>query len=85
MTRVYTKTGRIVVSGINMIKRHTRARSAEEQGGIITREAPIAASNVMLLDPKTGAPTRTRVKKDKDGTKERVSVKSGDTLPRASR
>jgi len=85
VTRVYTKTGRIVVAGINMIKRHTRARSAEEQGGIITREAPIAASNVMLLDPKSGAPTRTRVKKDKDGTKERVSVKSGDTMPRPSR
>lgn len=83
--RVFTKTGRIVVQGVNMIKRHTRARSAEEQGGIITREAAINASNVMLIDPKSGAATRIRVKKDKDGTKERVSVKSGDTIPRPAR
>src|ERR687885_636009 len=43
--------------------------------------APIAASNVMLLDPKTGAPTRVRHRVDTDGTKERVSVKSGDAIP----
>jgi large subunit ribosomal protein L24 len=83
--RVFPKTNRIVVEGINIVKRHRRARSAEDQGGIVKFEAPIAASNVMLLDPKSGAPTRVRYKIDKDGTKERVSAKSGDTIPRPSR
>jgi large subunit ribosomal protein L24 len=83
--RVFTKTGRVVVQGVNMVKRHTRARTAEEQGGIITREAAIHASNVMLLDPKSGAPTRIRRKVDSDGTKERVSVKSGDSIARPAR
>ena len=47
--------------------------------------APIHASNVMLLDPKTARPTRVRARIDEDGTKERVSAKSGDAIPRASR
>jgi large subunit ribosomal protein L24 len=45
--------------------------------------APIHASNVMLLDPKSGTPTRARRQIDEDGTKERISVKSGDAIPRA--
>src|SRR5690606_41185631 len=60
VVRIYPKTGRIVVKGINMIKKHQRARRPEEESGIITREAPLHHSNVMLLDPKSGAPTRTR-------------------------
>jgi len=83
--RVLRKSNRVVVQGVNIIKRHTKPRTAEDKGGIIEREAPVAASNVMLLDPKSGAPTRYRVRIDKDGTKERVSVKSGDTIPRPAR
>jgi large subunit ribosomal protein L24 len=79
--KVYPKTGRITVKGINMIKKHQRARRPEEESGIIEREAPMHHSNVMLLDPKTGAPTRVRHKLDADGTKERVAAKSGDALP----
>ena len=79
--RVYPKTGRVTVKGINMIKKHQRARRPEEESGIIEREAPLHHSNVMLLDPKTGAPTRVRHKLDADGTKERVAAKSGDALP----
>ena len=82
VVRVFRKTGRVVVEGANMVKRHRKARTAEEQGGIITFEAPIHASNVMLLDPKSDAPTRTRRRIDTDGTKERISVKSGDAIPR---
>jgi large subunit ribosomal protein L24 len=82
VVRVYRKTGRIVVEGANFVKRHRKARTAEEQGGIISFEAPIHASNVMLLDPKSDAPTRTRRRIDTDGTKERISVKSGDAIPR---
>jgi large subunit ribosomal protein L24 len=81
--RVYTKTGRIVVEGVNIVKRHRKARRAEEQSGIVDFPAPIHSSNVMLLDPKSGEPTRTRKKIDDDGTKERIAVKSGDAIPRA--
>jgi large subunit ribosomal protein L24 len=80
--RVYRKTGRVVVEGANIVKRHRKARTAEEQGGIIDFPAPIHASNVMLLDPKSDAPTRTRRRIDTDGTKERLSVKSGEAIPR---
>jgi large subunit ribosomal protein L24 len=83
--RVFLKKNRVLVQGVNIVKRHERARSAEEQGGIREKEAPIAVSNVMLIDPKSGAPTRTRVRLDKDGTKERVSAKSGDAIPRPAR
>jgi large subunit ribosomal protein L24 len=80
--RVFPKTGRLTVEGINIVKRHRKARRAEEQSGIIDMPAPIHHSNVMLLDPKSGAPTRVRARLDDDGTKERISVKSGDALPR---
>ena len=81
--RVHTKTGRVTVEGINIVKRHRKARRAEEQSGIVDFPAPIHASNVMLLDPKSGDPTRTRRKIDDDGTKERIAVKSGDAIPRS--
>ena len=82
--RVYTKTGRVVVEGVNIVKKHRKARTAEEQSGIVDFPAPIHASNVMLLDPKTGEPTRTRRRIDEDGTKERISVKSGEAIPRVA-
>ena len=80
--RVYRKTGRVVVEGANIVKRHRKARSAEEQGGIVDFPAPIHASNVMLLDPSENVATRTRRRIDEDGTKERISVKSGEAIPR---
>ena len=80
--RVFPKTGRITVEGINIVKRHRRARTAEEQSGIIEIPAPFDASNVMHIDPKSGQPTRVRARKDADGTKERIAVKSGDAIPR---
>ena len=80
--RVYTKTGRITIEGINIVKRHRKARRAEEQSGIVDFPAPLHASNVMLLDPKSGTPTRVKMRIDDDGTKERISVKSGDAIPR---
>ena len=83
--RVYTKTGRITIEGVNIVKRHRRARTPDEQSGIVDFPAPIHASNVMLLDPKSGNPTRTRRQIDEDGTKERISVKSGEAIPRAAR
>ena len=83
--RVYPKTGRITIEGVNIVKRHRRARTPDEQSGIVDFPAPIHASNVMLLDPKSGNPTRTRRQIDEDGTKERIAVKSGEAIPRAPR
>jgi large subunit ribosomal protein L24 len=83
--RVFTKKGRVTVKGVNIVKRHRKARTAEEQSGIIEMEAPIHVSNVMLIDPKSGEPTRTRMRIDEDGTKERISVKSGDAIPKPAR
>ncbi|MEX2178376.1 MAG: 50S ribosomal protein L24 [Gemmatimonadaceae bacterium] len=80
--QVFTKTGRVKVEGVNIVKRHRKARSAEEKSEILEFAAPIHASNVMLLDPKSGEPTRIRSRIDDDGTKERISVKSGDAIPR---
>jgi large subunit ribosomal protein L24 len=64
------------------VTKHKRATQNEE-GGIIKFPAPIDVSNVMLLDPKSGDPTRVRRRKDKDGTVERLSVKSGQPVPRS--
>ncbi|HZI27800.1 MAG TPA: 50S ribosomal protein L24 [Gemmatimonadaceae bacterium] len=80
--RVFPKTGRVTIEGINIVKRHRKARRAEEQSQIMEMPAPVHHSNVMLLDPKTGEPTRVRRRIDDDGTKERISVKSDDALPR---
>ena len=79
--RVYPKTGRVTVEGVNIVKRHRKARRPEEQSGILDMPAPIHHSNVMLVDSK-GKPTRVRVRVDEDGTKERISVTSGDAIPR---
>jgi large subunit ribosomal protein L24 len=81
--RVFTKTGRVTIEGVNIVKRHRKARRAEEQSQILEMPAPVHHSNVMLLDPKKGAPTRVRRRIDDDGTKERIAVKSGDAIPRS--
>jgi len=80
--RVHPKTGRVTLDGVNLVKRHLKAQGPEQQSGIVERPAPIHHSNVMLLDPKTGEPTRIRRKKDKDGTVERIAVKSGQSIAR---
>lgn len=79
---VYPKKYRLVVEGVNLVKKHKRATTPQGESGIIEFPAPIAASNVMLLDPKSGEPTRVRRRKDKDGTVERIAVKSGQAIPR---
>ena len=64
-----------------MVTKHKRA-TANDEGGIIRYPGSIHASNVMLLDPKSGDPTRVRRQKDKDGTVERIARKSGQPIPR---
>ena len=75
--KVYPATRRIIVEGVNIMKRHTRPNQRNPQGGIVQREAPIHMSNVMLLDPKSNQPTRvgTKVVKDESiGKKRRMRV-----------
>jgi large subunit ribosomal protein L24 len=86
--RVFLKTGRVLVEGVNIVKMHRKARTADEQSGIREAPAPVHSSNVMLLDPKSGQPTRTKARYDEDEgekrgrTKERVSAKTGEPIPR---
>jgi large subunit ribosomal protein L24 len=79
---VYPKKFRVIVEGINILKKLKRATTAQGESGIIEIPGPIAASNVMLLDPKSGEPTRVKRHRDKDGTFERIAVKSGQPIPR---
>ncbi len=79
--RVLPKEQRVVVSGVNMIKRHTKP-SRTEQGGIIEREAAIHVSNVALLDPKSDKPTKVGFKFLEDGRKVRIARASGETIDR---
>ena len=72
---------RVVVSGVNMIKRHTKP-GRTEQGGIIEREAAIHVSNVALIDPKSEKPTKVGFKFLEDGRKVRFARASGETLDR---
>jgi len=71
---------RVIVEKVNFVKRHTKARSATQQGGILEKEAPIHLSNVMLYDPKAGKGVRVGVRTSKDGKRERISRATGDTL-----
>jgi large subunit ribosomal protein L24 len=74
---------RVVVEGVNMIKRHTRPNPQKRiQGGIVEREAPIHVSNVMIVSPDSGRPTRVGFKKLDDGRKVRVSKVDGAILDR---
>ncbi len=70
---------RVVVEGVNLVKRHVRA-ATNQPGGILEVEAPVHASNVMHVDPESGKATRVRVEL-RDGEKVRVAVKSGKDLP----
>jgi len=77
--KVLVTEQRVLVAGINQIKRHTKP-SAAGNGGIVVSDAPLHISNVALADPKTGKPTRVGFTIDKDGNKLRVAKRSGETL-----
>ncbi|WP_027410245.1 50S ribosomal protein L24 [Anoxybacteroides tepidamans] len=75
----FPKKNRVLVEGVNIVKKHAKPSQANPQGGIISKEAPIHVSNVMPLDPKTGTPTRVGYKLV-DGKKVRYAKKSGEVL-----
>ncbi|MFH1321586.1 MAG: 50S ribosomal protein L24 [Bacteroidota bacterium] len=69
-----------LVEGLNMVSKHTKPNATNPQGGIMKKEAPIHISNLMLLDPSTGEPTRIGRKKDKHGKMMRFSRKSNEII-----
>ncbi|PIF01943.1 MAG: 50S ribosomal protein L24 [Draconibacterium sp.] len=77
---VIRKSDRAIVEGVNMIKKHTKPNAETPQGGIIEKEAPIHISNLMVVDPKTGEPTRIGRKYNDEGKLVRYSKKSGEEI-----
>ncbi|MFD0961954.1 50S ribosomal protein L24 [Paenibacillus chungangensis] len=75
----YPRENRVLVEGVNMVKRHTRPSQANPQGGIIEKEAPIHVSNVMHVDPKSGGVTRIGYKEE-NGKKVRIAKRSGAVI-----
>lgn len=85
VTKVFRKENRLIVEGLNLVKKHVKRTSEENKGGVITMEAPIHYSNVNLVDPETGAPVRVGFKYLDDGTKVRVTrgqLASGAIVPK---
>lgn len=79
ITTVMPAEGRAIVQGVNLVKRHKRPTQVSA-GGIETKEAPIQLSNLMIEDPKDGAPTRVGFKVSEDGSKVRFAKKSGEVI-----
>jgi large subunit ribosomal protein L24 len=75
----FPKQERVLVEGVNIVKKHSKPSQMNPQGGIMSQEAPIHVSNVLPIDPKSGQPTRVGYKVE-DGKKVRVAKKSGEVL-----
>ncbi|MEO0981239.1 MAG: 50S ribosomal protein L24 [Pseudomonadota bacterium] len=78
--RVIPAENRVVVQGVNVVKRHRKPSQADPEGGIQTFEAPIQASNVSHIDPRDGKPTRIGFKTDEHGRKFRYAKRSGEAI-----
>jgi large subunit ribosomal protein L24 len=78
--RVLRDEGKVVVEGINRVYRHLKPSRANPQGGRLSKEMPVAAANVALIDPSTNKPTRLGVKYEADGTKLLIAKRSGATI-----
>jgi large subunit ribosomal protein L24 len=80
IVRALPKENLIVIDGVNVVSKHRRATARSRKGQVIKKPMPIHASNVQLIDPSSGKPTRVRVQRTKDGKAERVATKSGKTI-----
>lgn len=80
LSQLNLKKERVFVEGVNTVKRHTKPSQANPQGGIVTKEAGIHVSNVMIVDPETKTATRIKKVEGKDGKFVRATVKSGTVL-----
>jgi len=81
VVRVLRDNDRVIVQGVNMVKRHMKP-SPQNPGGIVDKEAPLHVSNISLVDPKDGSPTRIGFKILEDGRKVRYAKRSGETIDR---
>ena len=80
IARVMPRENLVLLDGVNLVKRHRRPSAQNRKGQIIDKPMPIHVSNVMIVDPKTGKPSRIKIVRDKDGARGRVAVKSGEAL-----
>ena len=80
IVRAFPKENKVLIDGINVVKRHRRATRQGGKGQIVEQSMPLHVSNVQLMDPKDGKPTRIKIVRTKEGLRERVAVKSGETL-----
>jgi len=78
--KVLVDENRAIVEGVNMVSKSMKPSAKHPQGGIVKQEAPIHISNLSLIDPKSGKPTRVGIKVKEDGTKVRVAKKSGEEI-----
>lgn len=78
--RVFPSRSRLLIQGVNLVKRHIKPSQVQPSGGIIEKEAPIHLSNVAHVDPKTGEPTRVGMKWLEDGRKVRYAKRSGEII-----
>lgn len=78
--RVDREKGKVIVEGVAKVWKHVRRSQKNPQGGRLSKEMPIDVSNVQLVDPKSGKPTRVGVRYLKDGSKERFAKASGNSL-----
>ena len=76
----YPRENRVLVEGVNLVKKHAKPSQKNPQGGILSQEASIHVSNVMLVDPRSGQPTRVGYKVLDNGKKVRVAKKSGEVI-----
>ncbi|HZZ28623.1 MAG TPA: 50S ribosomal protein L24 [Pirellulales bacterium] len=77
---VSPKSGKVVVEGVNRVYKHMKRSQKNPQGGRLSKEMPVDASNIMLVDPQTDKPTRVGVRVTKEGSRERYSKRSGASL-----
>jgi len=80
IVRVIPADNMVLLDGINLVKRHRKPSAQNRSGQIIDKPMPIHASNVMLVDPSSGKPTRIKILRDKDGVRSRVAVKIGKEI-----
>jgi large subunit ribosomal protein L24 len=74
---------RVIIEKVNFVKRHTKPKGQNQQGGILEKEAPVHISNVMLFDPKAGKGVRVGTRTTKDGKRERISRATGEAVGKA--
>ena len=80
IARAFPADSMVLIDGVNLVKRHRKPTQQARKGQIIDKPMPIHISNVMLVDPKGGKPTRVKIVRDKDGNRTRVAVGSGQEI-----